>query len=88
MHIPSWKETDAHPHLARHDSQKAPREGVNWQKVDNSRYLLAMEMSLVSSLELKALLEPNLTDKVDNRNVILKGLKQSYYYEGYSTEQT
>ena len=88
MHIPSWKETDAHPHLDRHDSQKAPREGVNWQKVDNSRYLLAMEMSLVSSLELKALLEPNLTDKVDNRNVILKGLKQSYSYDGYSTEQT
>ena len=59
---------------------------VDWQKVDKARYLQAMERSPVSTLELKELLEPYLTDKVDDRDVILKGLEQSYYYEGYGNE--
>lgn len=61
---------------------------VEWQKVDKARYLQAMKRSPVSNLELKELLEPYLTDKVDNRDVILKGLEQSYYYKGYGNEQT
>lgn len=61
---------------------------VDWQKVDKARYLQAMKRSPVSNLELKDLLEPYLTEKVDDRDVILKGLEQSYYYEGYGNEQT
>ena len=60
---------------------------VDWQKVDKARYLQAMKRSPVSNLELKELLEPYLTDKVDDSDVILKGLEQSYYYEGYGNEK-
>lgn len=61
---------------------------VDWQKVDKARYLQAMEISPVSNLELKELLEPYLTDKVDDQDILLKGLEQSYCYEGYGNEQT
>jgi cell filamentation protein len=42
-----------------------------------------MERSPVNDLELRALLQPNLTDRVDDREVIFKGIEQSYWYEGY-----
>lgn len=45
-----------------------------------------MERSPINDLELRALLEPNLTDKTDDREVIFKGIEQSYYYEGYKKE--
>ena len=45
-----------------------------------------MERSPINDLELRALLEPNLTDKTNNREVIFKGIEQSYYYEGYKKE--
>ena len=57
---------------------------VNWQAVDKDLYLQAMERSPVNDLELRALLEPNLTDKTEDREVIFKGIDQSYYYEGYT----
>ena len=56
---------------------------VNWQYVDKVRYLQAMERSPVNDLELKTLLFPHLTDDVNNREIIFKGIEQSYYYEGY-----
>lgn len=56
---------------------------VNWQNVDKDLYLQAMERSPVNDLELRALLAPNLTDKTEDREVIFKGIDQSYYYEGY-----
>ncbi len=56
---------------------------VNWQNVDKDLYLQAMERSPVNDLELRALLEPNLTDKTEDLEVIFKGIEQSYYYEGY-----
>ena len=56
---------------------------VDWQKIDRTTYLQAMERSPVNDLELRALLQPNLTDRVDDREVIFKGIEQSYYYEGY-----
>lgn len=56
---------------------------INWQNVDKDLYLQAMERSPVNDLELRALLEPNLTDKTENREIIFKGIEQSYYYEGY-----
>ena len=58
---------------------------VDWQKVGKARYLQAMERSPVSNLELKSLLEPYLIDKVDDCDVLLNGLEQSYYYEGLWT---
>lgn len=57
---------------------------VNWQNVDKDLYLQAMERSPINDLELRFLLKPALTDKVDDREVIFKGIEQSYYYEGYS----
>lgn len=56
---------------------------VNWQNVDKDLYLQAMERSPVNDLELRFLLKENLTSDVDNREVIFKGIEQSYYYEGY-----
>ncbi len=59
---------------------------VNWQFVDKTLYLQAMERSPVNDLELKTLLNANLTDEINNREIIIKGIEQSYYYEGYEKE--
>ena len=59
---------------------------VNWQFVDKTLYLQAMERSPINDLELRTLLAENLTDDVDNREIIFKGIEQSYYYEGYEKE--
>ena len=56
---------------------------VNWQNVDKTLYLQAMERSPINDLELRSLLSENLTDEVENREMIFKGIEQSYYYEGY-----
>ena len=54
---------------------------VDWQKVDKTQYLQAMERSPVNDLELRFLLLRALTDDVNNREMIFKGIEQSYYYE-------
>ena len=59
---------------------------VNWQNVNKSDYLQAMERSPVNDLELRALLKPNLTNQTENREVIFKGIEQSYFYEGYQIQ--
>ena len=59
---------------------------VNWQFIDKSLYLQAMERSPINGLELRTLLSRNLTDEINNREVIFKGIEQSYYYEGYEKE--
>ena len=59
---------------------------VNWQFVDKTLYLQAMERSPVNDLELKTLLGANLTEDINNREIIFKGIEQSYYYEGYEKE--
>ena len=59
---------------------------VNWQVVDKTLYLQSMERSPINDLELRTILEANLTDEIDNREVIFKGIEQSYYYEGYKKE--
>lgn len=56
---------------------------VNWQFVDKILYLQATERSPVNDLELRTLLVANLTDEINNREIIFKGIEQSYYYEGY-----
>jgi cell filamentation protein len=56
---------------------------VNWQFVPKELYLQAMERSPINDLELRTLLVANLTDEIDDREIIFKGIEQSYYYEGY-----
>ena len=60
---------------------------VNWQFVDKSLYMQAMERSPINDLELKTILFANLTVDTDNREVIFKGIEQSYFYEGYKKEE-
>ena len=56
---------------------------VDWQKIEKDAYLQAMERSPINDLELRYLLHPALTDRVNDREIIFKGIDQSYYYEGY-----
>ena len=56
---------------------------VDWSRVDKDDYLLAMERSPVKDLEIKHLLKNALTDEIDSREVYMKGIDRSYYYEGY-----
>ncbi len=59
---------------------------VNWQFVDKTLYLQAMERSPINDLEIRTLLSTNLTEEIDNREIIFKGIEQSYYYEGYEKD--
>lgn len=60
---------------------------INWQYVDKTLYLQAMERSPINDLEVRTLLNENLTDKIDDREIIFKGIEQSYYYEGYEKDE-
>lgn len=57
---------------------------VDWSRVDKENYLLAMERSPIKDVEIKMLLKAALTDKVDDREVYMKGIDASYHYEGYN----
>lgn len=61
---------------------------VDWSKVDKDDYLLAMERSPIKDIEIKVLLQNALTDKIDDREIYMKGIDHSYYYEGYTTYKT
>ena len=63
--------------------KKELRLVVDWSRVDKEDYLLAMERSPIKDIELKVLLKDALTDKIDNREVYMKGIDVSYHYEGY-----
>ena len=56
---------------------------VDWSRIDREEYLLAMERSPIKDLEIRSLLQEALTDRLDDREIIFKGLEMSYYYEGY-----
>lgn len=58
---------------------------VDWSKVDKEDYLLAMERSPIKDIEIKYLLKQALTDEINSREVYMKGIDHSYYYEGYTT---
>lgn len=58
---------------------------VDWSKVNKEDYLLAMERSPIKDLEIKHILKNALTDKVNDREIYMKGIDHSYSYEGYST---
>ena len=61
---------------------------VDWSKVDKDDYLLAMERSPIKDIEIKHILRSALTDEVNNREVYMKGIDTSYYYEGYTIYTT
>ena len=61
---------------------------VDWSKVYKEDYLLAMERSPIKDIEIKYLLKNALTDEIDSREVYMKGIDHSYYYEGYTTFKT
>ena len=58
---------------------------IYWSKVDKEDYLLAMERSPIKDVEIKVLLKGALTDEINSREVYMKGIDHSYYYEGYTT---
>lgn len=60
---------------------------VDWPNVDKTPYLQAMERSPVNDLEIRKLLSDNLTNDIHNKEVIFKGINQSYYYEGYEKDE-
>ena len=61
---------------------------IDWSKVDKNDYLLAMERSPIKDIEIKYLLKEALTDEISNREIYMKGIDISYYYEGYTIYKT
>lgn len=61
---------------------------IDWSKVDKEDYLLAMERSPIRDIEIKHILKAALTSQVDSREMYMKGIDHSYYYEGYTTFKT
>jgi cell filamentation protein len=61
--------------------KKNLKQCINWSKIDKADYLNAMQRSPVNDLEIRELLRSALTDKIDDREVFMKGIEQSYYYE-------
>lgn len=61
---------------------------VDWSQVDKEDYLLAMERSPIRDTEIKLILKSALTDKINDREIFMKGIDHSYYYEGYTTFKT
>ena len=68
--------------------KKALNVVVDWSKVDKTDYLLAMERSPIRDIEIKELLKKALTDEINNREVYMKGIDNSYSYEGYISYKT
>lgn len=71
-------------HILKNEISKV----VDWSKVDKEDYLLAMERSPIKDVEIKVLLKGALTDEINSREVYMKGIDHSYYYEGYITFKT
>ncbi len=57
---------------------------IDWRKVDKEDYLMAMERSPIKDIEIKHILKNALTDKINDRDVYMKGIDNSYHYEGYT----
>ena len=71
-------------HILKNEISKV----VDWSKVDKEDYLLAMERSPIKDIEIKHILKAALTDEINSREVYMKGIDHSYYYEGYTTFKT
>ena len=68
--------------------KKELRQVIDWSCVDREDYLLAMERSPVRDLEIKTLLKAALTDRINDREIYMKGVDASYHYEGYDVYRT
>ncbi len=68
--------------------KKEIRKVVDWNQVDKDEYLSAMERSVIKDIEIKVLLKQALTEHVNDRELFMKGIDVSYYYEGYSEFKT
>ena len=68
--------------------KKELKKVVDWNKVDKDEYLSAMQRSVVKNVEIKQLLKSALTGKINNRELFMKGIDTSYYYEGYAEFKT
>ena len=68
--------------------KKEIHQVIDWSKVDKEDYLLAMERSPIRSTEIKVVLNAALTDRVNDREIYMKGIDHSYYYEGYTAFKT
>ena len=71
-------------HILKNEISKV----VDWSKVDKEDYLLAMERSPIKDIEIKHILKAALTDEINSREVYMKGIDQSYYYEGFTAFKT
>ena len=67
--------------------KKEIKKVIDWSNVDKNDYLLAMERSPIKDIEIKHILKQALTDKIEDREVYIKGIDTSYYYEGYNIYQ-
>ena len=61
---------------------------VDWRKIEKEDYLMAMERSPIKDIEIKYILKAALTDQINDREIYMKGIDHSYYYEGYVTYKT
>lgn len=68
--------------------KKELHQVIDWSKVDKEDYLLAMERSPIRDIEIKHVLNQALTDEINSREIYMKGIDTSYYYEGYVTYKT
>lgn len=68
--------------------KQAIQQVIDWNAVDKADYLSAMERSVVKDVEIKVLLKAALTDKINDRELFMKGIDVSYFYEGYSEFRT
>lgn len=64
--------------------KKELKQVIDWNEVDKEDYLMAMERSTVKDVEIKHLLKKALTDRINDREIFMKGIDISYYFEGYS----
>lgn len=64
--------------------KKEIQQVIDWSKVDKDDYLMAMERSPIKDIEIKYVLRNALTDLIDDRDMYMKGIDHSYYYEGYN----
>lgn len=68
--------------------KKELHQVIDWSRVDKEDYLLAMERSPIRDIEIKHVLRAALTSEIDDRDIYMKGIDASYYYEGYTTFKT
>jgi cell filamentation protein len=71
--------------MVRSHLKKKIQQVVDWNRVDKDDYLSSMERSTIKDIEIKHLLKHALTSDINNRDIFMKGIDISYYYEGYDT---